>query len=148
VIFVCENNLWANQTPAALSCPTADIAPRAAGYGLLGFVVDGQDVLEVYDVASEAIARARAGDGPTLIEAKTYRFQGHCGISAQHEDPEECARRRQRDPIDLLAQKLLAEGALTPDALRAMEAEVMAEVDAAEAFARESPLPQPAMLGL
>jgi pyruvate dehydrogenase E1 component alpha subunit len=148
VIFVCENNLYANSTPAALSYPTEDLAPRAEGYGVPGVVVDGQDVLAVHQVASEAIARARRGEGPTMIEAKTFRFQGHCGIATEHQSPDECALWCKRDPIDIFEQKLLADGTLTPEAREDIRAEIAAEVDEAEEFAKQSPLPEPAMLGV
>ena len=86
VLFVCENNLWANQTPVALSLPTEDVAPRAEAFGIPGEIIDGQDVLAVYHLAGEAVSRARSGGGPTFIEAKTFRFEGHCGVSRGHED--------------------------------------------------------------
>jgi len=146
VIFVCENNLWANATPHAISFATEDIAPRAEGYGVPGVAVDGQDVLAMYDVAGEAVSRARSGGGPTLIEAKTYRFQGHCGIAAAHNDPEECAIWQQRDPIQILCQRLIAAGLIGPDDPEIMREQVLAEIDAAEEFAKASPLPEPRML--
>ena len=97
--------------------PPADIAPRAAGFGMPAAIVDGQDVLAVYEVAGEAVARARAGEGPSFIEAKTYRFEGHCGAESDHAFPEECALWRERDPIELLRggcwrRRLATEGEL------------------------------------
>jgi len=141
VIFVCENNLYANVTPFAISFPTADIAPRAEGYGIPGVVVDGQDVLAVYGAAEEAVRRARAGAGPTLIEAKTYRFEGHCGVSSGHQNPHECAEWRKRDPIGLFEQRLLAEGIVIQGELEKLREEVLVEIDEAEEFARASALP-------
>jgi len=141
VIFVCENNLYANVTPFALSFPTKDIAPRAQGYGIPGVMVDGQDVLAVYEVAGEAVRRARAGEGPTLIEAKTYRFEGHCGVSSGHQNPEECAEWRRRDPILLFEQELQADGLLSAEEQDEMREEALVEIDEAEDFARRSPLP-------
>ncbi|MEN6644082.1 MAG: thiamine pyrophosphate-dependent dehydrogenase E1 component subunit alpha [Armatimonadia bacterium] len=146
VLFVCENNLYAATTPARIAFPTADIAPRAEGFAMPAHIVDGQDVLAVHEVAQAAVERARAGDGPTFIEAKTYRFRGHCGSVAEHAFPEECARWQQRDPITLLAQKLEAEGLLAEDDRQRLEADVIAEIDAAEHFAVNSPLPTPDML--
>ncbi len=141
VLFVCENNLYANDTPVALSLPTQDIAPRAEAYGVPGVVVDGQDVLAVYDVAGEAVARARAGEGPTLIEAKTYRYEGHCGVAAGHWNQEECGRWRERDPIPLFERRLLADGAMGEGEMQAVRDQVTAELDEAEAFAVNSPWP-------
>ncbi len=148
VIFVCENNLYANVTPYGLAFATADIAPRAAGYGIPGVVVDGQDVLAVYETAGEAAGRARAGDGPTLIEAKTYRYEGHCGVSSGHQNPEECAEWQKRDPIALLQRKLLADGAIAEDEVQSMREAVSAEIDEAEEFAKSSPLADPIALRL
>lgn len=146
ILYVCENNLYAASTPAGIALCTLDVADRAAAYGIPGVAVDGQDVLAVYDAASQAIARARAGDGPTLIECKTYRFRAHCGVSSTHNNPEECEQWKQRDPIALLERRLLDAGAMTSEAAEALRAEVEAEVDAAEAFAQESPLPDPGSL--
>jgi TPP-dependent pyruvate/acetoin dehydrogenase alpha subunit len=148
VIFVCENNLYANVTPYGLAFATPDIASRAAGYGIPGVTVDGQDALAMYEAASEAVGRARAGDGPTLIEAKTYRYEGHCGVSSSHQNPEECAEWRQRDPIVLHQQKLVAEGTMTEAEVQAMRDEITAEIDEAEEFAKSSPLADPAALEL
>ena len=145
MLFVCENNLHAATTPAKITFPSLDIAPRAAGFAMPGIIVDGQDVLAVYEVAKEAMGRARSGDGPTFIEAKTYRFQGHCGAVAEHADPAECARWRKRDPIELLWSRLSGDGvpAVERDEL---EQQVAAELDDAEAFALASPLAEPADL--
>jgi pyruvate dehydrogenase E1 component alpha subunit len=142
VLFVCENNLYANDTPVALSLPTRDMAPRAAGYGVPGVVVDGQDVMAVYEASGEAVTRARAGGGPTLIEAKTYRFEGHCGVSSGHQNPDECAEWCRRDPIALFEQRLTADATMGEADMQALRDEVMAEVDEAEAFAKSSPWPE------
>ena len=87
MIYVCENNLWAAQTPSSSTLALPDVASRAAAYGIPGVVVDGNDVIAVYEAAVEAVARARAGDGPTLIECKTYRWRKHT------ERPEQLDRR-------------------------------------------------------
>ncbi len=144
VIFVCENNLYANSTPAEIAMSHPDVAVRAAGYDMPGEIVDGQDVLAMYEAAGRAVARARRGDGPTLIEAKTYRFEGHCGISSQHQNPDECARWRERDPIALFEQRLLTDGHATAADVGALRAEVDRELEAAVEFAKASPLPEPA----
>jgi len=119
---------------------------RAVAYGIPGYTVDGQDVLAVHDVTKAAVARARAGAGPTLIEAKTYRYEGHCGISSGHQNPEECAEWRARDPIDLFARKLVADGVMSTADQARMRDEVRAELDAAEKFAIGSPLADPECL--
>jgi acetoin:2,6-dichlorophenolindophenol oxidoreductase subunit alpha len=146
VIFVCENNLYAATTPAAISLPVADIAPRAEGFGVPWSIVDGQDVLAVRDVAAAAVERARSGGGPTFIEAKTYRFYGHCGALAQHANPDECAVWCERDPVALWRERLVAEGTLTAAQDEVLQAEVVAEIDEAARFAVSSPLPDPAAL--
>lgn len=146
VLFVCENNLYAASTPACIALPTPDIAPRAQGYGIPGVIVDGQDVVAVYEAAAKAVARARAGDGPTLIEAKTYRFEGHCGVSSGHQNPEECEEWRRRDPLALHEARLLAEEHMTQPEIDALRASVLAEVEEAVEFAQASPWPSPEIL--
>ncbi|PIX38587.1 MAG: pyruvate dehydrogenase (acetyl-transferring) E1 component subunit alpha [Armatimonadetes bacterium CG_4_8_14_3_um_filter_58_9] len=141
VLFVCDNNLYANTTPAALGLSQPDVAQHAHGYGIPGEIVDGQDVLRVYEVAGQAVTRARNGKGPSLIEAKTYRYEAHCGVAAQHQNPEECEQWKQRDPIELFGRKLLADGVISEEQQRQLYSEVAAELDAAEAFAVGSPLP-------
>ena len=142
VLFVCENNLYAFTTPAEIAMPLPDIAPRAEGFGIPTAIVDGQDVTAVYDVGKEAVDRARSGDGPTFIEAKTYRFLGHCGIPAGHQNPEECAEWRKRDPIALFSARLTGDGTLSAAEIETLREEAMAEIDAAEEFAKNSPLPE------
>ena len=141
VLFVCENNLWANATPYGIAFPTETIAGRASGYGLPGVVVDGQDAMAVYEAAQAAVDRARAGDGPTLIEARTFRFEGHCGISSGHQDPEACAEWMKRDPIRLLQERLLADGIMDQQDVQDMQDDVRREVDEAEEYAKASPMP-------
>ncbi len=143
VVFVVENNLYAASTPAAIAFPIEDIADRAAAYGMPGAVVDGQDALAVREVAEEAIARARAGEGPTLIEAKTYRFEGHCGVSKQHNNPAELEQWKQRDPITLFERKLADDGVLSPEEQEELRRQVRDEVEDAVEFAKASPLPEP-----
>jgi pyruvate dehydrogenase E1 component alpha subunit len=143
VLFVCENNLWANATPYGIAFHTNDIAHRASGYGIPGVAVDGQDVFAMHDAAQTAVDRARAGDGPTLIEAKTYRFEGHCGASSGHQDPETCAEWMKRDPIRLLEDRMLADGVTTKQDVQDMQDRVKREVDDAEEYAKASPLPDP-----
>ena len=146
VIYFCENNGYAISTPSHEMVSVPDIAIRAAGYAMPGEVVDGQDVLAVHAVTAKAVARARAGEGPTLIEAKTYRFDEHAaGLShLNYRTDEEIERWRKRDPIPLFRAKLVEEALLGDDRIAAIEAEVEAEVAAAIRFALDSPLPDPA----
>jgi pyruvate dehydrogenase E1 component alpha subunit len=146
VLFVCENNLWANATPYGIAFPVPDVATRASGYGIPGVVVDGQDVLAVHGAAKAAVERARRGDGPTLIEAKTFRFEGHCGVSSGHQDPEACGQWMQRDPVALLTERLLADGTMTEVEVQGLRERVAREVDEAEEYARASSFPDPGCL--
>lgn len=146
VIFVCENNLYAASTPTAIAFPTEDIAPRARPYDMPGLIVDGQDVVAVYEVTSQAVRRARAGEGPTFLEAKTYRYEGHGGLSKRLHDPEEYERWRKRDPIMLLERKLVAEGLIDREQEQRIRDEALTDIDEAEQFAKTSPLPDPQSL--
>lgn len=147
VVFVCENNSWAATTPAEIALSTPDVADRAAGYGIPGVVVDGMDVIAVHRAAVEAVDRARTGGGPTLVEAKTFRFEGHAGAGqSSHQDFEAAQKWRKRDPISLLERKVVADGILTPAEVQAFHAEAEAEVDEAVEFAKESAFPAPAFL--
>ena len=118
------------------------LSERAAAYGILGVTVDGQDLLAVFDAAAEAIERARAGDGPTLLECDTYRFYNHTGRSERDPRPEEeRAKWRERDPLKLLREKMVERGILSDDAAEKVIAEVQAEIEAAVAFAKDEPFP-------
>jgi pyruvate dehydrogenase E1 component alpha subunit len=146
VIYFCENNGYAISTPAREVISVPDIAVRAAGYGMPGHIVDGQDVIAVHTVTRVAVERARAGEGPTLIEAKTYRFDEHAaGLQNLHyRTNEEIERWRARDPIPLFRRQLLTEGVLSPESLDAIDAEVADEIAAAVQFGMQSPHPKPA----
>jgi len=131
--------------------PREDIADIAATYGIPGVVVDGQDVIAVHEAVQAAVARARAGDGPSLIECKTYRFRAHAeGIpDVSHADPrppEEIEAWKRRDPIKLFAEKLVQQGVATQEELDRIDAEATAEIQEAERFALESPLPDASLL--
>ena len=146
MLYVCENNLWAVNTAAADTIPTQDVAARAAGYSIPGVVVDGNDVLAVYAAAAEAVARARAGDGPTLIECKTYRTRRHTERPTQPErrPPEEIEAWRGNDPIERLVRRLQQQqGQLGDDEWAEMDREILAAVEASVAFAEASPFPEP-----
>ena len=144
VIYVCENNLYAASTPVSVAFKIENIADRAAAYGMPGVVVDGNDVEAVYQVAGEAITRARRGEGPTLVECKTYRLCGHSRSDPRtYRSKEEEAMWKAKDPIPRLAERLKELHLATDETLAAMEQEVIALVDEAVAFAEESPSPEP-----
>ena len=145
MLYVCENNLYSAGTIAADTLALSDVAARAAGYGIPGVVVDGNDVMAVYEAAEAAVSRARAGQGPTLIECKTYRWRGHTERPGQ-EDPrpkEEIEEWRQRDPINRFATSLMEHGLLTEEAWQKMDAEILEAIEDAVKFAEESPFPKP-----
>lgn len=148
VVYVCQNNAYAEFTPTAESTAVPDIAVRAAGYAMPGVIVDGNDVLAVYAIAQDAVARARAGGGPTLIEAKTYRWEGHVvgeqAFVGEYRNPEEVEAARQRCPVARFAAHLETTGVATAAELDGLRAEVQADLDTAVAFARTSPFPDPA----
>jgi pyruvate dehydrogenase E1 component alpha subunit len=144
VIFLCENNGYAVSTPIATTAAVANIAERAAGYGMPGVVVDGQDIIAVYEVVSEAVRRARAGEGPTLVEAKTYRYLDHAanlGRDLGYRTDEEIAAWRKRDPIPLFAERLTKEFGVKAAEVEAIDSEVAQTVAACLEFARSSPFP-------
>jgi 2-oxoisovalerate dehydrogenase E1 component len=146
VIFVCENNLYATEVPIGKATANTDIASRAVAYGLPGIAVDGNDALAVYRAAGEAVQRARAGGGPTLIEGRTYRTRAHSeGMrDAGYRTQDEIAAWKERDPIRLFREKLLAGGSITEAELGAIDAEIKELVEEAGRFAEMSPLPDPA----
>jgi len=132
VVFICENNLWAVSVPTTTSLNVANVADRAAGYGIPGVVVDGMDVLAVYEAAGEAVARARNGQGPTLIEAKTYRYRGHFeGDSGTYRPQEEIDRWMKKDPIAQYRKKLLEMKVLTKKQAEDIDKEAIAEMEEA-----------------
>jgi TPP-dependent pyruvate/acetoin dehydrogenase alpha subunit len=145
VIYVCENNGFAESTPAAYATSVPDVASRAAGYGIPGVVADGADVLAVYAAAHEAVARARAGDGPTLLEVKTYRFKGHFeGDPERYRGEDERKAVLEWDALVSLRRRLIDDAHATEAELQAERAELEAAIDGAVAFARASPVPDPA----
>jgi pyruvate dehydrogenase E1 component alpha subunit len=145
VIFVCENNGFAESTPAAYATSVTDVASRAAGYGIPGVVVNGANALEVYATAREAVRRARDGSGPSLIEAKTHRFMGHFeGDPDRYRDDEDRRQVQENDALTALRERIVAEGHAPADDLELMRVEIHARIDAAVEFARASPVPDPA----
>jgi TPP-dependent pyruvate/acetoin dehydrogenase alpha subunit len=143
VIFVCENNRWASSTAHALSTAGGSIAARAAGYGIPGEAVDGNDVLAVYDAVARAVERARRGEGPSLVEAHTIRWVGHFEGDAQaYRSRDEVAEGRQRDPIARLEGMLLERRLLDAAHVARIRASVATEIEDAVAHAEASPLPR------
>jgi 2-oxoisovalerate dehydrogenase E1 component len=145
VIYVCENNLYATEVPFEAATRNTDVAERTRSYGIPGIAVDGNDVLAVYEAAEAAVARARAGKGPTLIEGRTYRTRPHAeGMrDAGYRTPEEIEDWKTRDPIMTLKQRVLARQLATEEEFDAIDAEIKAIVADALDFATKSPYPDP-----
>ncbi|HYK85399.1 MAG TPA: thiamine pyrophosphate-dependent dehydrogenase E1 component subunit alpha [Ktedonobacteraceae bacterium] len=144
VIYVAENNGYAESTPVTYHMSCRDIADRAAGYGMPGLTVDGLDVFAVYEAAGEAIARARRGEGPSLIECKTYRYFGHFeGDAITYRTKEEEAAYHARDPIEALRRSMIGRGIATAEELNAINEQVQERIDDAWRFAEAAPLPAP-----
>jgi TPP-dependent pyruvate/acetoin dehydrogenase alpha subunit len=149
IVFVCENNGYGEYTAQSNHQAIVDVADRAAGYGMPGVVVDGMDAIAVYEAAGEAIARARKGAGPTLLECKTYRFYDHVGVRGMgltYRTDEELQRWLKRDPIKLFEARLVDLGVLTAKKVEQVHEKVRADVKAGVAFAEASPLPDPTSL--
>jgi pyruvate dehydrogenase E1 component alpha subunit len=145
VVFVCENNWWASTTAFRASTAGGSVAARAAGYGIPGATVDGNDAALVHEAVSVGVARARAGNGPSLIEARTIRWQGHFeGDPQGYRAKAEVAEGRRTDPVTRLAERLRAAGAWDDRWAKETEEAILAEVDEAVAFAEASPDPEPA----
>lgn len=144
-LFVCENNMYATEVPFSYAARNTDVASRAAGYGMPGIAVDGNDVLAVAEAAQAAISRARAGDGPTLIECRTYRTRGHAeGMQdGGYRTEEEVNDWKARDPIKAFADRLLKRDAIEPQALEQIDREVAGQIEEAVEFATNSPWPDP-----
>jgi len=148
VIFLCSNNLYAEHTKFANATAVERVADRAPAYQMPGMRVDGNDPLAVYAAADEAIARARAGHGPTLIEAMTFRFFGHVfGDNDAYMDAGEKAAAIEKDPVPAYRNRLLAQGMASEAQLAALEADIASQIDDAERFAVQSPFPDPIELG-
>ena len=149
VVFVCENNEYGEFTPRDRTMAITDVVDRALGYGMPGVIVDGMDVIAVHEAATEAVSRARAGQGPSFIEAKTYRFYNHHGIQTlgmKYRSDDELAEWKKRDPIDMFEARLADSGVLTTKAAQAVHERVAEAVEQAIAFAEESPLPDAASM--
>lgn len=149
VLFVCENNEYAEYTPREKSMAIKDVVDRALAYGMPGRIVDGMDAVAVYEATTTALQGVRAGEGPAFLECKTYRYYNHHGIQTlgmKYRSDDEVEEWKGRDAIDAIEAVMLADGVADPDALAATRAAVMAEVDAAIEFADASPMPDPSTL--
>jgi TPP-dependent pyruvate/acetoin dehydrogenase alpha subunit len=149
IVYVCENNMYAVTTPASYAISVADVADRAAAYGIPGVVVDGQDVVAVYEAAKGAVERARQGVGPSLVECKTYRYLGHF-VSEEfllgdktYRTNDEVNQWKAKDPISNFETKLIDMGVLTKKKVASIEEDIKARLEGAVTFARQSPLPAP-----
>ena len=144
-VFVAENNGYGEATPMEFVTPVRDLAVRAGAYAMASAIADGMDFFDVHEKAGAAVARARAGEGPTLLECKTYRYYGHyVGDPLTYRTKEEAETWRQRDPLAGFAERTVREGLVEPGNLHRIDAEVAAEVEEAVRAAREAPEPEPA----
>ena len=143
VIYLCENNQIAVYTPKSETTPVEDISVRAAAYDMPGVTVDGTDAMALYEELSKAVGRARQGQGPSLVEAKLWRWRGHTVWDpATYRTEEENEEWAQHDPIPKLEENLLAKGILTADEVATAKAEVIREMEEVVEFARKSPDPE------
>jgi TPP-dependent pyruvate/acetoin dehydrogenase alpha subunit len=146
IVFVCENNQYAANNAIAVQHPVTDVAVRAGSYGMPGITIDGNDVLAVRDATREAIDRARRGEGPTLVECKTYRWYFHAMRNSpppETRPADEIEEWKKRDPIARLEADLIARRLLTESDLGGVQRQVHADLEAAVAFAEASPFPDP-----
>jgi pyruvate dehydrogenase E1 component alpha subunit len=143
-VFVCENNGFGEYTAQSNHQAVTDVADRAAGYGMPGVVVDGMDVMAVYEAAEAAVKRARSGAGPTLLECKTYRYYDHVGVRGMgltYRTDEEVEAWKQRDAIESFEALLVKQGVMTQKKLDNVYARVDADIQEGIAFAESSPFP-------
>lgn len=144
VVFVCEDNAYAISVPKTASTAIADNSDRAAAYGIPGVLVDNNDPVAVYEVMGEAIARARKGEGPSLIEIKTDRLWGHFeGDADAYRTDEFKTEMLERDPVSTFAERLTEEGVLNEADIASLQQAAYDEVEEALQFAQDSPYPEP-----
>ena len=145
LVFVCENNMYGVNTAASYSMPVENIADRASAYAMPGIVVDGNDVISVHEAAEKAVARARTGSGPTLIECKTYRWRPHfeSDFLPDLRPLEEIEEWKKKCPLSIFQSKLTGMGVLYADEMEGMNARIMERIQEAVEYAMESPLPDP-----
>ena len=146
IVFACENNEYGEFTPRDKTMAITDVVDRAAGYGMPGVIVDGMDVIAVHEAAVEAVERARQGGGPSMIEAKTYRFYNHHGVQnlgLKYRSDEEVAVWKLRDPIFTFEDRMIENGVATRANFDDIWAELRADIDTTIQFAEDSPYPTP-----
>ncbi len=144
IIYLIENNGYAESTCIKDACQIANIADRSCAYGIPGVTVDGNDVLAVYEAVGEAVARARRGEGPTLVETKTYRYRGHFeGDPCGYQSDAEMAEWHAKDPIPRFAKKIVSMGVLSEGGVAQIDREIKEEIEKAVKFASDSPFPAP-----
>jgi pyruvate dehydrogenase E1 component alpha subunit len=147
VVFICENNLYGISVPQKQHQAIKDISIRAKAYNMPGITVDGNDVLAVYEASGKAVERARTGEGPTLIECKTYRWRGHHegdpNRGSRYRPAEEVEEWMKKCPIRRFEERLIKKKISTKEKLKTIREEIEREIDKATAFARESPYPNP-----
>ncbi|MBI2850255.1 MAG: thiamine pyrophosphate-dependent dehydrogenase E1 component subunit alpha [Chloroflexi bacterium] len=145
LIFVCENNFYAVNTPSKYAIAIDEIYKRAAAYSMPGMVVDGNDVVAVHQAAREMVKQAREGGGPSFLEARTYRWHGHfeSRMSTDSRPPEELAAWKKKCPVEAMERKLLAAGVLTEAQLKEMNSQILGRIEEAVKFAKDSPFPAP-----
>ncbi len=142
IVYVCENNQYGMSMSVRKACKIENISQRAAGYGMRGVTVDGNDVLEVYDAATEAVKRARAGEGPTLLECKTYRWKGHSKSDQErYRTKEEIEAWKEKDPIKRFRETLISEGVISEGEAKQIEEEASQTIAEALEYAMASPEP-------
>ncbi len=144
VLFICENNQYGEYSPVHKTTPITDLAIRAESYNMPGIIVDGQDAEAVYDIVKTSADRARAGDGPSFLELKTYRYQGHSRTDTGPYRPEgELEAWMKRDPIDILKTRMIDDGQLDDDEFAEMQNSAEREVHTALEWAKDEPFPSP-----
>jgi pyruvate dehydrogenase E1 component alpha subunit len=146
VVFICENNLYGISVPQRKHQAIKDVASRGIAYDIPGVIVDGMDVVAVYDEVGKAVNRAREGGGPTLIECKTYRFRGHMegdpNLGTRYRTKEEIEKWKKRCPIKLFKERLIKEKVMKETEIRELEGDVDKRIKEALDYAKESPFPE------
>ena len=144
IVYLCNNNQYAYSTPLELQMPVKDVADRAPGYGMPAEIVDGNDVIAVYQATQRAVAHARSGQGPAMIECKTFRMTGHSAHDAAEYVPKEVFEEwRRKDPITRLEALMMEWGFLSEAARSELDRRIIAEVDDAVSWAEQRPFPDP-----
>lgn len=142
VVFILENNQWIEETPAMDVIAVKENISEMAGHDIQKDVIDGQDIDEVIESVSGAVDRARNGEGPTLIEAKTYRYRPHAEVIPERRDEEEIAEWKERDPVAIHEEKILADGVVDEEWIEAKRTEIAEAVNSAFEFAKNDPMPE------